>query len=88
MSLPIPTEAIPDNTCYCQYLYEYSRPCPYCVRAESTKKAWLAMSTDEKSKVMAYRRILRTGKEPSNLMIQFINLLYDKYEGFDVGVMP
>ena len=81
-----PTEAIADETCYCQYVT--FKPCPYCARVTGAKIAWDKMNTDEKSKAVAYRRIIRNGKEPSNPMLSFINLLYQRYEDFDLSAIP
>lgn len=77
-------------SCYCQDLNEGKSEgddkviCSICVGAN----VWAKLSTDEKSKAIAYKRIISKGKEPSTLMAAYINHLHELYEDFDIGAIP
>lgn len=77
-------------SCYCQELNEGKLEdetkdvCSVCTQ----KLVWEKLSPDEKTKALAYKRILARGKQPSVLMMAFINHLHELYEDFDTGAIP
>jgi hypothetical protein len=75
-------DSISNKECYCEKIT--FRPCPFCQRSN----IWTRLSSDEKSKAIAYKRILVANKQPSKLMLDYINLIHKRYPDFDIGVIP
>lgn len=74
-------------SCYCQLMPE-GQLCVFCETQINRSYTWSKLSSDEKAKAIAYKRIILTDKKPSKLMSEYINLLHEKYEGFGVEVIP
>jgi hypothetical protein len=79
-------ETLPESRCYC--LKSFSGPCLYCAIASDLNATWAKLSVNEKSKLIAYMRILLSNKKPSSLMVNYVTSIYEKYPDFSTACIP
>jgi hypothetical protein len=55
---------------------------------DSKNDLWNKLTSDEKADAMAYKNILMNDKKPNRILMMKIQKIHDRYDDFDMSIVP
>lgn len=72
----------------CEVCKEVGYKCLDCDIKEIDKKTWESLPIKDKVIATAYKRLILSDRKPDINLLNSVSDIYDKYPGFNIGIVP